>query len=391
MLAGLAEAGPPAEADAASLSAIAGNSDLTGSFSGQNDIASRVATTQLDNFGNRLSELRGDTCQRISVDLSLTQNQAEHDAWDTLITSGDAPPRGANPTLQSKDSATDRALCGGWETHAWANGHVTFGSLAEDTPRLGFDYVATGISSGFDLRQSADLSVGGGVGLDTDETVVGSNGTRIGASAVSVAGYASYHPKESSFVEGLAGIGALQLDNARAASEGDGTEYGHRNGGVAFGQVSVGLEQRVGDATLQPYGRLAVDAIHLRPYSEAGDAEALNFSSQSQVSLRSSIGLKARYLATRLADWFSVSPWAEVEAGRDRTFSSDGAISLIADPAANHHRITDPSTGNRRLSVGIGTDITFGKSFDVALSYRGTFETSDGTSQQLALTSKLPF
>ncbi|MCB8836885.1 autotransporter outer membrane beta-barrel domain-containing protein [Aurantimonas sp. VKM B-3413] len=375
----------------AGLPALATNSDLVGSFEGQNDIARRMAATQRSNFGDRLGELRGDTCQRLSVDLSLSQQRDGADAWDRLITDKDSTPEGANPRLQSNASAKDKALCGGWNTHAWTNGHITLGSLQAEKPRLGFDYVASGISTGLDLRQSTDLSVGVGVGFDTDKTKIGEAGTRIGATGVSAAIYGSYHPKSSQFVEGLAGLGGVELDNSRATSDGSAIANGHRIAGVAFGQISAGLEERAGDVTLRPYGRLAVDAIHLRPYQEASANEAVAMRAQSQVALRSSIGVKASLLATRIADWLRLAPWVEIEAGRDQTLASSSALSLVANPAANHHRLTDPATGNRRLSIGVGTDVAVFDGIDVKLSYRRTRETSAGISQQFEVSSRLPF
>lgn len=77
-----------------------------------------------------------------------------------------------------------------------------------------------------------------------DFTDIGTAGTKSTADSYSLAPYASYRPRRSIFVDGVAGVGALNYDSRRWVSDAGEFAQGSRDGHQWFASLSGGCRCR---------------------------------------------------------------------------------------------------------------------------------------------------
>ena len=240
-------------------------------------------------------------------------------------------------------------------TGIWIGGNVLFGSRDHTGDTNALRFSTDGVTAGIDRRVGARLALGLSVGYARDRTEIGGDGTNSRARGTSLALYGSYQPGANTFVDGLLGFGALDIDSERFVAAANDFARGARKGSQWFGSVAAGYEFRDEGILLSPYGRLDFARARLKAYTESGAGlNALSYFEQRVPTLQLALGLRAESAHEAGFGW--VQPRLRLEFRHD--FRRDGQASLAyADlPAGPLYSI--PAAGERRnaLVLGLGSD-----------------------------------
>ena len=343
----------------------------------QIDAARRFVSMQSANFGRRLERLHDDTSRRpveaaigLSMPMSCAARASARDgahagcAGDGVLALGNAQPRGS-----ASDAGSDWSM--------WFSGTLRSGD--QDGRNGGvthFDFETDGISVGADRRIDGALAIGGGAGWAHDRSALSDEGSRSIATARTVAIYASYHPGERWFLDGLFGWQSVDFDLRRRIAANGATVQGSRSGGQWFGGITFGADIRDGAWHWMPYARTDFARGRLDGYVEHGDpAFALAYDDADLDSLSADLGLRVGYrLDTR---WGMFEPEARMEYQHD--FRGVGATTLqYADMSTGPvYRIEGDGFDRNRFGYGLGLRFEFQRGWGLHVDYRG--EAGDGS------------
>lgn len=243
----------------------------------------------------------------------------------------------------------------GGGTGVWIGGNVLFGSREQTSDANALRFSTDGVTAGIDRRVSARLALGLGVGYARDRTEIGGDGTNSRARGASLALYGSYQPGANTFVDGLLGFGALDIDSERFVAAANDFARGARKGEQWFGSVAAGYELRGGSVLLSPYGRLDFARARLKAYTESGAGlNALTYFEQRVPTLQLALGLRAESAHEASFGW--VQPRLRLEFRHD--FKRDGQASLAYADLPGGPLYSIPAASERRnaLVLGLGSD-----------------------------------
>ena len=251
----------------------------------------------------------------------------------------------------------------------WISGVANFGKRVATTNRNQLDFTTDGVSVGVDRRISSKLAAGVGAGFAHDRTEIGSDGSKSRSRGASVAAYASYHPTQNTFIDGLLGAGSLNFKTERYVASIDSFASGDRGGRQLFASLAGGYEYRDKGYLLSPYARVDYSSDRLNQSTESGAGQyALTYSAQTMPSLQGVLGLRAEALNPTNYGW--ATPRARVEYRRE--FQGDRDTSIAYADLAGGPQFTLNSTGLARntLLVGVGADFIRRGGLTIGLDYQ---------------------
>ncbi|HEV2507903.1 MAG TPA: putative Ig domain-containing protein [Mesorhizobium sp.] len=370
------------------------DSEVMGILNAETAATRRFANSQIGNFQQRLEGLHdGDNGQEPTDTLAFVQGIVL--SFNSTCGQDDLVPRGEScgshqaaaekdlPFKSYLDDSTTASTPGGFGTGSFGHSKVTIwtgGSInvGDREGNDGYKFETTGLSGGIDYRFSRAFALGLGVGYGRDVSDIGDNGSRSTGKAYTAGLYASYHPGQNFFIDGLLGYQWLSFDSRRYLTSGGGFVTGERDGGQWFASVSAGAKYQVENWLISPYARLDVARATLDAFTEKGDPSlALHYGEQDIDTVTGNLGLR---LAYKIPVSFGViTPQLRLEYQHD--FQGDSAITMnYADMFGGpfYHTSIDGSAKDRFM-LGLGMNIQTTQDFAVRLEYRGLFGSDGGT------------
>ena len=243
----------------------------------------------------------------------------------------------------TSDWASDIAL--------WTAGSFQFGSMSPNGAASDNHFNTAGLTLGVDVRASDSLIVGLALGVGSDRSEVGANGSRSNSSSFSAALYASLRLFDPLFVDATLGYGTLDFDNRRYVTGEGSMAFGTRKGSYWFGALKASAELGRDAFKFQPYAMVDFSSASFDGYSENGSSallltyDAINFTTVAgSVGLRGSIDIPMSF--------GTLTPNARVEYRQ----ASQGSVSqsvYYSDMGAATASVFSPPTGVRSMTTGM--------------------------------------
>ncbi|MCG7506854.1 putative Ig domain-containing protein [Mesorhizobium retamae] len=369
------------------------DSEVMGILNAETAATRRFATSQIGNFQQRLEGLHDSSAGQEPTDtLAFVQgivlSFASTCGKDDLVPHGEicGSRKAADRDLPFKsflDDNTTASTPGGLGTGSfghskvtiWTGGSINVGDREGDD---GYKFETTGLSGGIDYRFSRAFALGLGVGYGRDVSDIGDNGSRSTGKAYTAGLYASYHPGQNYFIDGLVGYQWLSFDSKRFLTSGGGFATGDRDGGQWFASVSAGAKYQVENWQISPYARLDMARATLDAFTEDGDpSSALHYGEQEIDTFTGNLGLRLAYKFP--VSFGVISPQLRLEYQHD--FQGESGITMnYADMFGGpfYHTSIDGSARDRFM-LGLGMNIQTTQDFGVRLEYRGLFGSNGDT------------
>ncbi|MEG2804004.1 putative Ig domain-containing protein [Stenotrophomonas sp.] len=352
--------------------------EVRGLLSAQSDAARRFATSQIQNFQQRMQRLHGASRSNgFSNNLSLAYGPQRCDPAVGSLPGSDCDaqrrqPFDREPGLEAPataDAGTQAAL------GLWVGGTIRTGRT-NGRGSAGGDFNTDGVTVGSDLQVGEDLAVGVGLGYGRDRTDVGENGSRSDGQAYTLAVYASFSPGERLFVDALVGHQLLDYELRRYVTSDGSFAHARRDGSQWFGSLSFGADLAHGKWQFTPYARLDASRGTLDRYVEQGsDLFALRYGDQDVDASTGNAGLRVEMRNT--AAWGAWTPQMRVEYQHD--FSGNGTATMqYADLVGlPFYRTTVDGFDRNRWMLGAGVLFDFGRQWGLRVDYRGLVGSGD--------------
>ncbi len=354
--------------------------DVRGLLNAQVESTRRFATTQINNFQQRLENLHG-ADQRdggLAYNLTLESRQTCVEQVGRLPGARcEQSANGANGGVDSmagaRNGAGNAAAAngndGGSAFGAWVGGAIRSGNVDGRGGSSGVDFETDGISVGLDYRFSPRFVVGGGIGYGTDTSEIGNRDSQIEGKALTAALYASFHPGESFFLDGLFGYQSLDYDLRRTVAFNGNRVQGQRDGTQWFASLSAGADLGRDAWGFTPYGRLDIARATLDAYAETGDALfALRYEEMDVDTTTGTVGLRIDY--RKDTTWGSFSPQFRAEYQHD--FKNDAsAVLRYADLIGPTYRTDVTGFDRNRFVIGLGALFNTDSDWTFRIEYRG--------------------
>lgn len=352
--------------------------EVRGLLSAQADAARRFASSQIENFQQRMQRLHGASRSNgFSNNLGLAYGTGRCEPAVGSLPGSDCDaqrrqPFDREPDLDapmSAESGTQAAL------GVWVGGTLRTGRT-DRRGSAGGDFNTDGVTLGSDLQVGQDLALGVGLGYGRDRTDVGENGSRSDGQAYTLALYGSYSPGQHLFVDALLGHQLLDYTLRRYVTSDGSFAHARRDGSQWFGSLSVGADLLHGTWQFTPYARLDASRGSLDRYVEQGsDLFALRYGQQDVDTSTGNAGLRMEVRNT--APWGAWTPQLRVEYQHD--FSGNGTATMqYADlPGVPFYRTTLDGFNRNRWMLGAGVMFDFGRAWGLRVDYRGLVGSDD--------------
>jgi uncharacterized protein YhjY with autotransporter beta-barrel domain len=357
--------------------------EVRGLIESQADATRRFATSQINNFQQRLERLHGaGTSGGFDNGLSVSYDQYCPEMVGSIPGRRcDRPTTGNSIGAGIGNGAGNGAGGGAGQGSGSGSGNKAFGMWASGMIRSGnhdgrndsadVDFETDGVSVGLDYRFNESFVLGGGVGYGTDSSDVGENGSRSEGRAYTFALYGSYSPGDVFFLDGLWGYQKLDYDLRRFVTTNGNFVNGNRGGSQWFGSLSVGADIAAGNAwQFTPYARVDVARATLDGYTETGDAIfSLRYEEMEVDTTTGNAGVRIDY--RRETSWGMFSPQFRVEYQHD--FKGSGAQTMrYADLLSGPFYRAEFSDFDRsRWMFGLGFLFDLDNDWSFKLDYRG--------------------
>ena len=370
------------------------DAEVMGLLGAQTEAMRRFATTQIDNFQQRLEAMHGGAIAGGQFDngISLTP---------TMLRGPDGTPRVAEQDAMrryivdpAQDAAKPGAVVPGLPSNMaiWTGGAISFGSrdARAGTSGNGFDFHTSGLSAGSDYRVNDDFAFGGGLGYGHDSSDIGHHGTRSTANSYSVAFYASYHPSSMTYLDGLAGYQSMSFDSRRFVTDDGSYLTGHRHANQFFASISTGYEYRKDAFQLTPYGRLDLASGTLDGYMEnGGSVYALSYRRETVKTTTGSLGLRMNYQC--VVSMGTLAPQLRLEYQHDFQGSTNATLSYADLLSGPIYRTSVIGLNQNRMLFGIGANLQTWKGLNFRLEYQTQFGTGSETDRSILLNLQKKF
>jgi large repetitive protein len=348
--------------------------EVRGLIEAQADATRRFATTQINNFQQRLERLHGaDSGGGFDNGLSVSFDQYCPEMVGALPGRRCDRPNPGNSVGAGIASNAEggRSNDGGNQPFGiWASGMIRSGNHDGRNGDADIDFETDGVSFGIDYRVNGAFTIGGGVGYGTDGSDIGNNGTRSEADAYTFAVYGSYSPGEVFFLDGLWGYQTFDYDLRRFVTTNGNFVRGDRGGSQWFGSVSVGADLAAGQWQFTPYARVDIARATLDGYTETGDAVfALSYNQMEVDTDTANAGVRIDYRHD--TGWGTFSPQLRLEYQRDFKASSAQALRYADLPAGPFYRVETVGFDRSRLMIGLGALFDFDRGWSFKIDYRG--------------------
>ena len=358
--------------------------EVRGLLEAQADATRRFATTQINNFQQRLERLHG-AGQDGGFDngLSASYNQYCPETVGTIPGRRcDRPGTGGLGGNGNGNGMTAQNNANGGDGNnaygIWTAGMIRSGNHDGRNGSAGVDFETDGVSVGLDYRVNDAFTIGGGVGYGRDDSDVGDNGSRSEGSAFTLAFYGSYSPGDVFFMDGLWGYQSLDYDLRRFVTTNGNFVTGSRSGTQLFGSVSMGADIQNGAWQFTPYARIDVARADLDKYTESGDALfSVAYDNLEVDTDTGNVGVRIEY--RREVNWGMFSPQFRVEYQHD--FKGNGAQTMrYADQLTGPFYSADLNDFDRtRLMLGLGVLFSLDNDWSFKVDYRGLIGSGDDT------------
>ena len=316
--------------------------------------------------------------------------------------SGQAPAKAVNPlassaigtlvglatshTIDLNASSDSGGKSSAQGTNAWIGGTASFGTRSATDDASQAKFATDGITVGVDRRFSDELALGFGIGYARDRTEIGLDGSRSKADGSSFAGYGSYRPTRSTFVDFMLGYGVINFDSDRFVESVDEFATARRKGRQIFGSIAAGYERRWIDMLVSPYGRLDFAFDKLRQATESGAGlNALTYNGQTQRTTSLAAGLRVE--SRHETDFGVVTPRARIEYRHDFDGGRAANIQYADGFAGLTYSVTPQGTSRNFLVLGVGTDFQLHRGLSLGIDYQG--QRSSGASSTQAIRFQL--
>ncbi|MEP7154136.1 MAG: autotransporter domain-containing protein [Betaproteobacteria bacterium] len=266
----------------------------------------------------------------------------------------------------------------------WISGVANFGRRVANGQRSQLDFTTDGLSVGVDRRFGSKFAAGVGVGFARDTTDIGTDGSKSRARSASVAAYASYHPTQNTFVDGLIGAGSLNFKTQRYVAPMDAFASDDRSGSQLFASLASGYEYRSKGFLLSPYVRVDYTSDRLKQSTESGAGQyALTYFSQTTPSLQGVLGLRAESMGQTNYGW--ATPRARIEYRREFQGERDASIAYADLTGGTRYAFSTGAVVRNALLVGIGADFIRRGGLTVGLDYQLLHNFSKDSQQGIRL------
>lgn len=266
----------------------------------------------------------------------------------------------------------------------WTGGSINSGDRDGRSGSAGFDFQTSGISAGADTRVNQSFAFGAGIGYGRDTTDVGHNDTRSHGESYTLAAYASYHPGQYFFVDGLLGYQLLSFDSRRYVTANGAMVQGDRDGKQWFASLSVGGDYQHDRLSVSPYARLDLARATLNGYTERGDAiYALHYEDQDVDTTTASLGVRMDYrFPVRFG---TLSPQVRFEYQHDFQDASSVTMGYADLPGGPFYRGEIDGLKRNRFVFGLGAVLQTERDLSLRIEYRGLFGSSEDTDHGVQL------
>lgn len=266
----------------------------------------------------------------------------------------------------------------------WTGGSINSGDRDGRSGSAGFDFQTSGISAGADTRVNQSFAFGAGIGYGRDTTDVGHNDTRSHGESYTLAAYASYHPGQYFFVDGLLGYQLLSFDSRRYVTANGAMVQGDRDGKQWFASLSVGGDYQRDRLSVSPYARLDLARATLNGYTERGDAiYALRYEDQYVDTTTASLGVHMDYrFPVRFG---TLSPQVRFEYQHDFQDASSVTMGYADLPGGPFYRGEIDGLKRNRFVFGLGAVLQTERDLSLRIEYRGLFGSSEDTDHGVQL------
>ncbi len=347
----------------------------------------RFATAQINNFQQRLENMHGQGDSRFSNQVSFSadsdrecENQVgripgrscEHQARnDEVAHAAAAPAEAGNPQ--------------GAAFGTWIGGVIRSGNHDGRGGNAGIDFESDGLSVGADYRLNRKFAFGGGLGWGRDDSDVGEHGSRSEGKAYTAALYASFHPDDRLFVDGLMGYQNLSYDLRRYVTSNGALVQGARDGSQWFASLSAGADIRRGERLqLTPYARLDLARATLDAYTEHGDPlYSLRYADMDVDTTTGNLGLRVDY--RRELSWGLFSPQLRLEYQHDFQGNGDATMGYADQLSGPFYRTGLEVFDRNRFVIGLGAQLSTDGGLSTRIEYRGMVGNSDESDHGLML------
>lgn len=270
-------------------------------------------------------------------------------------------------------------------TSVWIAGNVNFGRRDATADAGSLKFTTDGVSIGVDRRFGAKWVAGVGIGYGRDDTDIGSDGSRLKARGSSAAVYGSYQIGAQTFIDGLLGVGKLDLDTRRFVTSQDAFATSKRKGDQLFGSIGASYDWRREALLVSPYGRLDFTRDKLKFATESGAGLAsLAYLDQTQRSTQLALGLRVEIQHPTDFGW--IKPRARIEYRRE--FENDRDVSVAyADqfPSGQRYSLTAAGRSKDALAVGIGADFHYRGGLKLGIDYQAMRVKGPDSSQSVRI------
>ena len=348
------------------------DAEVIGLLNAQSRAAERFATTQMDNFNQRLEQLHQTSCDRNSFNASMG-NQGSNVSLGDLAKAvqaelGASPGKTEEQRRQAAASAQDG--CKEQALAFWSGGFVNVGSTHARGARDN-SFTTLGLSAGMDYRLSPSIIAGVGFGYGNDRSEIGNNKTRSDGDALGIATYLSLNLAPQVFIDGLLGYNRISFDSRRYIT-GSNADYarGSRDADQLFASLTASYEYRQGPLSLTPYGRLNASSTRLDAYRESGGGiYGLSYDEQRQQNLTSFLGVRSGYdLVTPIG---VVTPKIGLAWGHNFSNSSDYKMRYTDQGhEGTLYRLKPDSLDSDFANLDTGVDFNLGRTWQLGFSYR---------------------
>ncbi|MER2176322.1 MAG: autotransporter domain-containing protein, partial [Stenotrophomonas maltophilia] len=346
--------------------------EVRGLLSAQADAARRFATSQIENFQQRMQRLHGASRSNgFSNYLGLAYGPQRCDPAVGSLPGSDCDAQRRQPF--DREPGLDAPVAAGAGSQAplgfWLGGTIRSGRT-NGHGSAGGDFNTDGVTLGSDLQVGEDLALGVGLGYGRDRTDVGENGSHSDGQAFTLALYGSYSPGQHLFVDALLGHQLLDYDLRRYVTSDGSFVHARRDGGQWFGSLSVGADLARGSWQFTPYARLDASRGTLDRYVEQGsDLFSLRYGDQDVDTSTGNAGLR---IETRnSATWGTWTPQLRVEYQHDFSGSGTATMQYADLVGVPFYRTTLDGFNRNRWMLGAGVMLDFGRAWGLRVDYRG--------------------
>ena len=369
------------------------DAEVRGLVDAQVESTKRFATSQINNFQQRLERLHNggeggfDNGLGFAIDRPCIEPLVGY-ALDPCNPQANGFRGGNGLANQASGSGAADGSGDGGPIGMWIGGMIRSGSQDGRNGGVDIDFETDGVSTGIDYRVSDEFVIGGGFGFGKDENEVGDQGSRVDGDARTLALYASYHPGRM-FVDMLLGYQSIDFDLRRYVTANGNTVSGQRDGSQRFASVSVGADILRDNLLFTPYARLDVAQADLDAYTETGDAiYALAYEELEVDTTVGNVGLRMDWQHDR--PWGRFTPQLRLEYQHDFSGRSDALIryaDLLGGPV---YGLSTTGLENNRFMVGLGALFDLDSGWGWRLEYRGQV-TGDGTDNGVSMNVQKQF